>query len=250
MNKMNKALLVVLLMGLGAYASADEITVSAAASLKDAFNEIARNYQQQYPQDTIKLNTAASGVLLQQVAQGAPVDVVAFADEATMDKAVNQNLIEQGSRHRFATNSLVLIQPQNSSVALKSIADLRQNKVSRVAIGKPETVPAGSYAQTALQKAKLFEVLKPKYVFTQNVRQALDYAARGEVDAAFVYQTDALLQKDKLHIVGVVPVSPAISYPLAVVKSSTHKQSAENFNHYILSAKGQQILQKYGFTKP
>lgn len=248
--KMNKTLLVILLIGLGGHAFAEDITVSAAASLKDAFNEIARTYQQQFPQDTVKLNTAASGVLLQQVVQGAPVDVVAFADEATMDKAMNQNLIEQGSRHRFATNSLVLIQPQNHSVVLKSIADLRKSMINRIAIGKPETVPAGSYAQTALQKAKLFDILKPKYVFTQNVRQALDYAARGEVDAAFVYKTDALLQKDKLHIVGVVPVSPVISYPLAVVKSSAHKQSAQNFNHYVLSEKGQQILQKYGFTKP
>lgn len=136
--KMNKTLLVILLIGLGGHAFAEDITVSAAASLKDAFNEIARTYQQQFPQDTVKLNTAASGVLLQQVLQGAPVDVVAFADEATMDKAMNQNLIEQGSRHRFATNSLVLIQPQNHSVVLKSIADLRKSMINRIAIGKPD----------------------------------------------------------------------------------------------------------------
>ena len=174
------------LLALSLNVSAEEITVSAAASLKEAFGEIAAQYQQKYPDAKINLNTAASGVLLQQIAQGAPADVFASADEATMDKAAAQNLIQANTRKTFAHNSLVLITPKNSSLRITKPADLLNNAVRHVAVGKPESVPAGAYTKAALTQQNVWDALQSKVVYTQNVRQALDYVTRGEADAGFV----------------------------------------------------------------
>lgn len=223
---------------------AADITVSAAASLKDAFEQIAQNYQKQYPQDKIKLNTAASGVLLQQLKQGAPVDVLATADMATMQKATQDNLVQAAKP--FAQNRLVLITPQNSAKSLTKLSDL--TRANKIAIGKPESVPAGKYAQQSLQKVNLFNQLKPKFVYTQNVRQALDYVSRGEVDAGFVYETDAKLKNVK--IVATVAATEPVIYPIAVTSKSKEAATAKRFVQYVLSPQGQTVLQRYGFTKP
>lgn len=231
-------------------AFAAEITVSAAASLKDAFGEIAKQYQRQHPDVQVRLNTAASGVLLQQLARGAPVDVLATADEATMDKAAAQNLIVQNGRKTFARNSLVLVVPKKAKSMPNSLNVLRQPEIRRIALGRAQSVPAGAYAQAALQQAGLFAALSSKYVYTQNVRQALDYVARGEVDAAFVYRTDAQLQQNRLVIAMTVPLQKSVSYPIAVTASSKQVEQARRFQAYVLSPQGQAVLKKYGFVSP
>ena len=152
---MKKSLIAALLLAASAFAQAEDITVSAAASLKEAFTDIARQYEKQYPDAKIKLNTAASGTLLQQLAQGAPVDVLATADLATMDKAAAQNLIRPQTRKTFALNSLVLITPKSSSLKISKPKDLQQEGVKRIAVGNPASVPAGAYTQAALEKQKL-----------------------------------------------------------------------------------------------
>lgn len=119
-------------------AFATEITVSVAASLKDAFAEIARSYEQDYPRDTIKLNSAASGVLLRQIERGAPVDVFASADLQTLNQAEKQHLLQPKTRRVFAQNELVLIVPKNSTLNIKQLNDLQQNSVKRIVLGKPE----------------------------------------------------------------------------------------------------------------
>lgn len=229
---------------------AAEITVSAAASLKDAFQTIAQHYQKQYPQDKIKLNTAASGVLLQQLARGAPVDVFATADQITMNKAAQQNLIQPSTRRNFARNTLVLITPKNSPNHLNKLHDLQQIGVKKIAIGKPDSVPAGKYAQDALNHTKLFNPLKPKYIYTQNVRQALDYVSRGEVDAGFVYRTDAQLRQTALKIAAEIPTPTSVVYPIALTQHSKNTAAAQRFTQYILSEQGQSVLRRYGFAKP
>ena len=231
------------LLALSLNVSAEEITVSAAASLKEAFGEIAAQYQQKYPD-------AAYGVLLQQIAQGAPADVFASADEATMDKAAAQNLIQANTRKTFAHNSLVLVTPKNSSLRITKPADLLNNAVRHVAVGKPESVPAGAYTKAALTQQNVWDALQSKVVYTQNVRQALDYVTRGEADAGFVYRTDAVLQQSRLNIGATVPTVKPVSYPLAVVAASAHKAEAQRFVQYVLSANGQNVLRKYGFSKP
>lgn len=231
-------------------ASAGEVTVSAAASLTNAFKEIAQSYEAQNKDSKILLNFGASGALLQQIAKGAPVDVLASADQETMDEAEKQGLVKAGERRDFVSNTLVLVTPTDGKATLKRLEDLNQASVQKIAIGNPASVPVGRYAKHALDKAKLSAVVEPKTISTQNVRQSLDYVARGEVDAGFVYATDAQLMKDKVKVAFEVPLDVGIRYPIARVAAGANKAEARRFIGYVLSPAGQAILGKYGFLKP
>ncbi|MBN9410276.1 MAG: molybdate ABC transporter substrate-binding protein [Burkholderiales bacterium] len=231
-------------------ATAQQITVSAAASLTDAFKELAPKFEAARPGVTVRLNFAASGALLQQIAQGAPVDVFASADQATMDRAATQNLIDSTSRRNFVTNSLVLIEPVQGAAGVKSLADLQGAAVKRIAVGKPATVPVGNYTKQVLEGASLWAPLEPKFVQADSVRQVLDYVSRGEVEAGFVYRTDAALMADKVKVVLSPPTATPVSYPIAVVADSRHKATARDFAAFIASDAAQQVLARYGFGKP
>ncbi|UDM16831.1 molybdate ABC transporter substrate-binding protein [Vogesella sp. XCS3] len=231
------------------FAAAGDVTVSAAASLTNAFKDVAQSFEAQHPGTKILLNFGASGALLQQMAKGAPVDVFASADQETMDQAVKQGLIVANSRHDFVRNSLVLTVPSDSKLAIKSLKDLTQSGVVKVAIGNPASVPVGRYTQAALEAAKLWPAISAKAINTQNVRQSLDYVARGEVEAGFVYATDAAVMPDKVKVAFTVPLNEVISYPIAASTSSNAKE-AKSFIDYVLSPAGQTILGKYGFLKP
>lgn len=226
---------------------AKELTVSAAASLNNAFQEIAAQYETKYPDTKILFNFAASGTLLQQIDKGAPVDVFASADQQTMDQAQQKQLISELSRKDFINNTLVVIAPINSPLALKSLTDLDQQAIKKIAVGNPAYVPAGNYTQQVLQDSKQWDSLKDKFVYTQNVRQALDYVARGEVAAGFVYGSDAAIMKDKVKVAFTAPTTEPVSYPIAIVAKSKQQQLAQQFVDYILSDEAQQILVKYGF---
>lgn len=230
--------------------AAADITVSAAASLGNAFKEIAAEYERRHPQDKIKLNTAGSGTLLQQVVQGAPVDVLAFADEETMDKAQTQGLIDDKTRRVFARNTLVLAAPVGSKLKLNKLGDLQSERFDRIAVSNPDGVPVGRYSKAVLEKAGLWQALQPKIISTRHVRQSLDYVARGEVDAGFVYNTDAALMKDKVKVLKTVPTEKPVAYPVAVTRRSKAKAESVRFAGYVLSPEGQAVLRKYGFKQP
>ncbi len=231
-------------------ATAGEVVVSAAASLTNAFREAAQSYEAQYPGSKVSLNFAASGVLLQQIVKGAPVDVFASADQETMDAAQKQGLVLTADRKDFVGNSLVLIVPADSKLVIKNLNDLTQKNVTRVAIANPASVPVGRYAQGALKKANLWDGMQAKAISTQNVRQSLDYVARGEVDAGFVYGTDAAIMKDKVNVAFEVPLEAPVLYPIATIKGSSNALEAKRFVGYLQTAPVQAILAKYGFKKP
>jgi molybdate transport system substrate-binding protein len=201
------------------------------------------------PGATVITNFAASGALLRQIESGAPVDVFAAADQKTMDQAAAKNLLAPGSRADFVQNGLVLIQPVDAKLALKGLADLTQPGIKRIAIGNPETVPAGRYAKEALTNAKLWESLSAKLVPSESVRQTLDYVARGEAEAGFVFSTDAKIAGSKVRVVCDAPATTRIAYPIAVVAGSGNPK-AKAFVDFVLSPAGQKILQGYGFKKP
>jgi molybdate transport system substrate-binding protein len=234
-----KLLAALLLTTLTGSALAADLVVSAAASLTNAFKDIGTAYEAQY-----------SGVLLQQIAKGAPVDVFASADQETMDKAQAQNLVLAADRHDFVRNSLVLIVPSDSKLQVADLAALGQPGVTRIAVGNPASVPVGAYTQRTLEAASLWSTVQAKAITTQNVRQSLDYVARGEVDAGFVYGTDAALMSDKVKVAFTVPVAKPISYPIAKTKDSANGSDAQRFVSYIQSAPAQAIFAKYGFLKP
>lgn len=240
---------VVLLGHIGASAAA-EITVSAAASLTNAFTEVGKAYERANAGSKVLFNYGSSGALLQQISRGAPVDVFASADLESMDRAQKQNLIVTQTRADFVANALVLVVPVGRGIALTSVSGLTDAAVQRIGIGIPGSVPAGRYAKEALEIAGLWEVLKDKYVFGQNVRQVLDYVARGEVDAGIVYATDAASMQGKVTVVAELQTKNAILYPIAVVRGGGSERAARRFVDFVRAPPAQAILAKYGFRTP
>lgn len=226
------------------------LTVSAAVSLKDVFNEIGELYKAKTGK-TVNFNFGASGVLQRQIETGAPVDVFASAGEKQMDELAAKDLIDRTSRVDFAQNSLVLIVPQNSSLNLTNFSDLTGAKVQKIAVGNPKTVPAGQYTEQLLEKNNLKSNLQTKLILAEDVRQVLDYVVRNEVDAGFVYATDARIAEGKVRVAATASESDhdSISYPMAILKDTKQKQSAKEFTNLFFTAEGQNILQKYGFLR-
>ena len=250
LSRFRPVLLAALLLSAGAVVHAAEITVSAAASLTNAFKELGQNYQRQYPDARVNFNFAASGQLLQQIAKGAPVDVFASADQETMHQAEQQNLVKRGERQDFVRNTLVLITPVDSRLAVRNLGDLAQAGVKRVAIGNPASVPVGRYSMPPLQRLAQWKQVQPKLINGSSVRQVLDYVARGEVDAGFVYRTDAKQLADKVDVIMIVEGHDPVSYPIAVATTGKDAKMGQEFLNFVLSPEGQAVLAKYGFSKP
>ncbi|MGI9056501.1 MAG: molybdate ABC transporter substrate-binding protein [Pyrinomonadaceae bacterium] len=227
----------------------ESLTVSAAVSLKDASTEIGELYRTKTGKN-INFNFGASGALQRQIETGAPVDVFASAGERQMDELAAKSLIDADSRKDFARNKLVLIVPQNSILNLTNFDELTNLKVQRIAVGNPKTVPAGQYTEQFFERNNLKNALQAKLILAEDVRQVLDYVIRGEVDAGIVYETDARRAEGKVKIAATAFEGDhePILYPIAVLKDSKQKQSAKEFLDFVLSADGQKILQKYGFS--
>ena len=225
-----------------------ELLVSAASSLTDSFKEIGKAYETKNSGVTIRFNFAATGPLLQQIEQGAPVDVFASADQQSMDKAEKGKFILPGSRTDFTGNSLALITPLNMTT-VKGLADLQSAQVLKVSMGNPESVPVGRYAKAALEKQGVWEAVAPKCVMGSSVKQALEYVMRGEVEAGFVFATDAVAVKDKVKVVTEIDTVKPIVYPVAVVAASAKQEQAQAFIRYLKGVEGQAVLIKYGFKK-
>lgn len=228
----------------------NELIVSAAASLTHAFQEVAQKFQTANPGVKVVTNFAASGSLLAQIEQGAPVDVFASADQKTMNQATEKELILTETRKNFVSNRLVLIVPTESKLGIKSLRDLTKEGVTKVTMGNPESVPVGRYTQEVLTAEGLWEALKPRFINGNSVRQVLDYVMRGEVDAGFVFSTDAAIAKDKVRVVATMEKHQPIVYPLAVVAATQKKDLALKFIDFTLAAEGQAVLARYGFGKP
>jgi len=227
----------------------NEITVSAAISLKNAFEEIGKTFEEKRPGTKIRFNFGASGDLTRQIEAGAPVDVFASAAQKDMDVIDQKGFITPGTRTNFMGNSIVLVKPGVSRIRMESLEDLRKAEVKKIVIGNPKTVPAGRYAEEVLRYLKLWEAVKEKLVFAEHARQVLDYVARNEVDAAMVYSTDAMIRPKEVRVVLKAPGNshPPIVYPIAVVKGSKNQLLAREFIALVLSIEGKTILNKYGF---
>lgn len=231
-------------------AQAAEIIVSAAASLSNAFTEVKEAFEKGNPDIKVVTNFASSNALLAQIESGAPADVFASADQATMDKAAAKGLLLTGSRSNFASNGLVLIAPAQGGPKLAALRDLTAAQYSGIAIGNPDSVPAGRYAREALQEKGIWETLLPKFIYGENVRQVLDYVARGEVQAGFVYSTDAKQAGNKVRVVEEIALKTPALYPIAVLSASKNQAAAKRFTDFAQSPAGRGILAKYGFGAP
>lgn len=240
-----------LLTTLAGSLNAQDLTVSAAVSLKEAVTDIAKAYKPRGI-DSVRLNFAATGVLLAQIREGAPVDVFIAASESQMDLAVDQKLVDADSRRVIASNALVLIVPKSSKVELKGFLDLAKPEIKKLAVGEPRIVPAGEYAAQVLVHLKLDEVLQFRLVLGASVRQVLDYVEQGEVDAGIVYATDAAQAGGNIRVIATAETTwhAPIHYPAAVVTASKHRDAAGAFIRYLTTEPAQKILQHRGFAPP
>jgi molybdate transport system substrate-binding protein len=231
---------------------AQEVTLSVAISLKDAIEELGRGFTGAHPGVVLRYNFGASGDLQKQIEAGAPVDVFLSAARRQMDELEKQSLIVATTRRAFARNVLTVVKPADSRLDLVKAVDLLEARVGKIAVGNPKSVPAGQYAEESLRKLDLWDRLQPKLVFAENVRQVLDYVARGEVDAGFVYTTDAATRAQGVKEAFRPPddtYRPVI-YPGAVVAASKQPALGRAFLDLLESPQGRTVLGRFGFEPP
>lgn len=241
-------LLMALALPLTAHAA--ELTVSAAVTLSEALKVMAPRFEAAHPGTMLRFNLGASGVLLQQIERGAPVDVLVSADQDTLAQGVASGRIDGTTRRTVATNAVVLIVPAEDGQQITALPDLTAPGIRRIALGKPDRAPAGRYASRTLQDLQLWSALEPRLVMADTVRQVLDYVARGEVDAGFVHRTDAALMPDKVKVMLTLEGGPLPPYPAAVVTDSREPTLARAFVAFLASPYAQEVLAAHGFGKP
>jgi molybdate transport system substrate-binding protein len=226
------------------------LLVSAAASLKEALEEIKPLYQQSKPTTNVNYNFGASGALQQQIEQGAPADIFISAAKKQVDALEEKGLLLGGTRAIIAKNRLVLIVPKDV-VGVTSFFNLKDAKIKKIAIGEPRSVPAGQYAEQVLQKLGILSDVKSKLVYANNVRQVLASVESGNADAGLVYVTDAKISnKVKVVVAADEKYHSAIIYPVAVLKSSKNANAAKDFVQFLSSSQAKAVLKKYGFILP
>ncbi|MEQ9369617.1 MAG: molybdate ABC transporter substrate-binding protein [Coleofasciculus chthonoplastes F3-SA18-01] len=225
-----------------------EITVSAAASLQDAMKAIAPLYTQEQANVIITYNFGSSGSLQQQIEQGAPVDVFLSAAPKQMNALQEKDLLLTDTRKDLLKNSIVLVTPKDKT-DISNFEGLTTDKVSKIAIGDPKSVPAGQYGKEVLTSLNLYKPIQSKLVFAKDVRQVLSYVETGNVQAGLVYATDANVS-DNIKIVATAPEtshSPII-YPVAVLKESKHPDSAKKFVQFLSTETAKTVFDNYGFS--
>ena len=225
---------------------AGDLTVSAAASLKESFTRIANDFEEANPDVEITINFGSSGELATQIRSGAPVDVAAFAAESTMATLADAGLLDGESR-TFATNELVIVTEPGNPRRIDGLPDLAT--AGTVALCA-DPVPCGGYAEEILTNAG---VSIPAYRITrgQDVRSTLAAVAAGDADAGIVYVTDASAARDAVDVVQIPTGQNALArYPIAVVEGSANPTAAAAFEDYVLGPEAQDVLTTAGFGPP
>lgn len=221
------------------------LTVFAAASLSDTFEEIGERFEAQNPGVRVQFNVAGSSALVEQIRAGAPADVFASADEPTMDQAVDAEAVS-GAPRPFATNVLTLVTPPDNPAGITSLADAAAEGVNLVACS-PQ-VPCGHATATLTGNAGLG--LDPVSE-ESSVTDVLGKVTSGEADAGLVYVTDAAGAGDAVRTVGLDNAGSAVNtYPIATLADSEHAELADAFVEYVLGTQGQQVLKHAGFGHP
>ena len=225
------------------------ITVSAAISLKSALDDIGSAYERAHPGSKVTFNYGGSGTLQHQVEQGAPIDLFISASPREMNTLEAEGLIVTETRRNLIGNALVLIVPTSSRI-VQNFQDLTRSEVNLVALGEPNTVPAGMYALQTLDHLGLLAAVEKKAVYAKDVRQVLTYVETGNADAGFVYRTDALSSL-KARIVATAPVDShePIVYSGAVVKGSRNAAFARAFLDFLERPQAREEFTKFGFTR-
>ncbi|WP_217587631.1 molybdate ABC transporter substrate-binding protein [Lentibacillus saliphilus] len=226
-----------------------ELTISVAASLADVMEDIKTDYEETH-NVTLTFNLAGSGTLAQQIQQGAPADAFISANQNWMDTLEEEGLLVDDTRADITGNHLVLIKTQSSDLNYESFTDVSADEVDQVAVGNPESVPAGKYTEQALKSIDKWDALEGVIVLAKDVRQVLTYVETGNAEVGFVYESDALIS-DKVDILAKseAGMHDPIIYPGAVIADSDFVEEATAFIEYMQSDEAQHKLAEYGFNK-
>lgn len=220
------------------------LTVSAAASLKNALNDIEKSYEAEHKHVDIKFNYGASGALAQQIMSGAPVDIFFSAAQDKVDDLVKNKAVDKEDTKSLLKNHLVLITEEK----LTSLDDLQQEKIKKIALGNPELVPVGEYGKQTLENKKLYQKVKSKLVLTKDVRQVLTYVETNNTEAGIVYTSDLKSTNKIKHTLKIQDdLHEPITYPIAKIKDTKHKKETEELYQYLQNNQSKKVYQKYGF---
>jgi molybdate transport system substrate-binding protein len=239
-------LLVLIVFSAASAEAGTTLTVSAAASLKDALGEIQKLYGQREPGVRLQFNFGSSGMLQKQIEEGAPVDLFISAGEKQMDALEQKRLLVAGSRSDLLGNELVLIVAREKIGKLRGFSDLTTQRVS-LSIAQPETVPSGAYARETLTALKLWDKVKDRIIFANDVRQVATYVDSGNVDAGIVYRSDTIALKSAVQVAVAAKESHRpIVYPLAVIKGRNSAEALK-FAGFLLGPAASKVFDRYRF---
>jgi molybdate transport system substrate-binding protein len=224
-------------------AASPKILVAAAASLQPALQEFSKKYPQ-----NVDYNFTSSGILQQQIEQGASVDVFISASSKQMNALEKKNLLLPNTKKILLTNKIALITPKNNPLSLSNFYQLVQPKIKLIAISEPRSVPAGQYAVEIFKNLGILTSLESKFVMGNNVRETLTHVETGNADAGIVYLTDAKSSnKLKIIVIADKKLHSPIIYSMAVIKGSKSKEIAKKYLESLQSDVARKIFEKYGF---
>ncbi|OVE65353.1 molybdate ABC transporter substrate-binding protein [Clostridium diolis] len=223
-----------------------ELNISAAASLKEALTDIQDEYKKTAPNVTLTVNYGASGSLQQQIEQGAPCDIFISAGQSQMKALDSKSLLLENTKKDLVKNDLVLVGPKDT--AITGLSDLTSDKVKKIAVGEPKSVPAGQYADEVFTKLGIKDSISSKLVFAKDVKEVLAWSTSGNAEVGFVYKSDALSSKDSkiIETIAEDKHSP-ITYPIGIIKASKNADAAKAFEDFLFTDTCKKIFEKYGY---
>ncbi len=247
-NALILLLMLIGLLGCSNRQKQPELTVFSAMSLTDVLTEIGEQFTAKHGVQ-VYCNFAASSTLQRQLEKGASADVFISASPKQVIALEARGMLEAGSRYDVLANRLVIVSYKTAAFPVETVDTLTGPAISRIAVGQPMVVPAGTYAKEALTHFGVWEKIYPKLVFGTDVRATLAYVAAGNADIAIVYQTDITLSES----VKVLYQFPAethtpIIYPAVILKDSQRKETAQQFVAYLKTARATEIFEKHGFN--
>ena len=237
-----------MLTGCGSRTDETELTILAAASLTDVCGELEEIYEKEHPGTALTFSFASSGALQTQIEEGAPADIFFSASTKQMDALNDEGLMDPDSITDLLENKLVLVVPAGADTRISSFEDTATEKVSLIALGDPESVPAGQYAEEVFTSLGILEAVKEKANYGSDVRAVLTWIEEAEADCGVVYATDAYTT-DRVKIVAEAPEGSCsrLIYPVGIVKGTKAQREANEFLEFLKSGEAREIFDKYGF---
>jgi molybdate transport system substrate-binding protein len=225
-----------------------ELIVAAASDLTSAFEEIGREFEADHKTKVVFV-FGSTGMLTRQIENGAPMDLFAAANVAYVEQLEQKGLIVPGTKAIYARGRITMWTRGDSALLIRTISDLVSPEVRRIAIANPDHAPYGLAAQQALQSAGIWDTVKPKLVYGDNIRQTLQYAETGNVEVAIVSLSLGREGKGRSTLIPEELHQP-IDQGLAVIKTTRNEQASRDFASFVTGARGREILEKYGFAFP